>query len=142
VGVAPGTEMIKAVTAAQQTGAKIALIDQDIEITLKKFSKALTWKEKLTFLGDVIKGVIFKKGIKFDLEKVPSQKVIRKLIEDVKKRYPNVYKVLVEERNEYMAKRLAILAKNHPEENIIAVLGAGHEREIHKLLKKYLKTLD
>lgn len=138
-GVAPGSEMLKAVAAAQQVGAKIALIDQDINITLQRFSKALTWKEKFTFAADLFKGVVLKKGVQFDLKKVPSQKIIKTLIEDVKKRYPNVYKVLVKERNEYMAKRLATLIKLHPEENIIAVVGAGHEREIRKLLKKYLK---
>lgn len=140
VGVAPGSEMIKAATAARQVEAKIALIDQDIEITLKKFSKALTWKEKLNFISDVLKGVIFKKGIKIDLEKVPSQKTIQKLIADVKKRYPNIYKVLVEERNEFMARVLAKIMQQHPEEHIIAVVGAGHEQEIRKLLKKYLNT--
>lgn len=142
VGVAPGSEMLKAVAAAQHIGAKIALIDQDINITLQRFSKALTWKEKFTFAADLFKGVVLKKGVQFDLEKVPSQKVIKTLIDDVKKRYPNVYKVLVEERNEYMAKRLATLIKLHPEEEIIAVVGAGHEREIRKLLKKYLKLPD
>ena len=45
VGVSPGSEMLKAIAAAQQIGAKIALIDQDIEITLRKFSKSLSWKE-------------------------------------------------------------------------------------------------
>ncbi len=140
VGVAPGSEMLKAVTTAQQIGAKIALIDQDIEVTLRKFSRALSWKEKFTFLADVIKGVVFKKGIKVDLSKVPSQKTIDKLIADVQKRYPNVYKVLVEERNEYMAQKLAHIIKHYPEENIVAVIGAGHEKEIAQLLRKFLKA--
>jgi len=46
VGVTPGSEMTAAISAARQVGAKVALIDQDIEITLRNFSKALTWKEK------------------------------------------------------------------------------------------------
>ena len=82
VGVFPGSEMLKAIAAAQQVKAKIALIDQDIEITLRKFSKALSWKEKFTFLGDIFKGVFLKKGVQFDLAKVPSQKVIEKLREE------------------------------------------------------------
>src|SRR3989344_5860817 len=45
-GILPGTEMLRAADAARTVSAKIALIDQDIEITLKKFSKRLTWKEK------------------------------------------------------------------------------------------------
>jgi len=139
VGVSPGAEMLKAVETAQKTGAKIALIDQDIEITLKRFSKELTWKEKGRFIADIFKGVVLRKGIEFDLAKVPSQKLITKLIEDVRKRYPNVYKVLVAERNEFMAKRLAAIMKHYPEELIVAVVGAGHEKEITRLLKSYIK---
>jgi len=140
VGVSPGAEMLKAIAAAQQIGAKIALIDQDIEITLRKFSQSLSWKEKWTFVKDVFKGVVLRKGVKIDLSKVPSQKVIKKLIADVKKRYPNVHRVLIEERNELMAQRLARIMKDMPEEKVVAVIGAGHEKEISKLLKKYLKA--
>jgi len=46
VGVAPGSEMKKAVILAKKHKIKVALIDQDIEITLRRFSKSLTWKEK------------------------------------------------------------------------------------------------
>ena len=140
VGVSPGAEMLKAVAAAQNVNAKVALIDQDIEITLKRFSRALTWKEKFTFLGDLFKGVVLRKGIQFDLAKVPSQKVIDTLIEDVRKRYPSIYRVLVQERNEYMANKLAHIVKHYPDAHIVAVVGAGHEKEIVQLLKSYLKT--
>jgi len=61
VGVSPGAEMLKAVALAQEVGAKTALIDQDIEVTLKRFSKALTWKEKWAFVVDIFKGVVLKK---------------------------------------------------------------------------------
>ncbi len=131
--------MLKAVAAAQQIGAKTALIDQDIEITLKKISRALSWKEKFTFLGDLFKGLVLRKGIQFDLSKVPPQELIDKLIEDVRKRYPNLYRVLVKERNEYMALKLAHIIRHYPEETIVAVVGAGHEKEIIHLLKSYLK---
>jgi len=140
VGVSPGAEMLRAVAAAQKTGARIALIDQDIDVTLKKISHALTWKEKWNFAKDLFKGVVLRKGIKIDLSKVPSQKLIEKLMNDVKKRYPSIYKVLVHERNKYMAKKLAKITQYHPDAYIIAVVGAGHEKEMTKLLKSYIKA--
>lgn len=139
VGVSPGAEMLAALKAAQQVNAKVALIDQDIEITLRKFSNALTWKEKWHFVVDLFKGVFFRKGITFDLSTVPSQKTIAKLIKDVKDRYPNIYRVLVHERNEFMAKRLAQLLTHYPDDTILAVVGAGHQKEIRALVKKHLK---
>ncbi|MBI4813633.1 MAG: TraB/GumN family protein, partial [Methanobacterium sp.] len=36
VGVKPGSEMLAAAEAAEEAGAKVALIDRDIQITLKR----------------------------------------------------------------------------------------------------------
>ena len=111
VGVAPGSEMKKAVRLARKHDIKIALIDQDIEVTLKRFSKSLTWKEKWNFIADIVKAFFArKKVIEFDLTKVPSKKVIKKLVGRVKKRYPNIYKVLIVERNHVMAENIKRIA--------------------------------
>lgn len=141
VGVSPGSEMLSAVNLANQYGAQIALIDQDIEITLKRFSKAFTFKEKWRLFVDVIKGLIFRKAmVSFDLNSVPNAKLIAKLINEVKIRYPNLYAVLVTERNVVMAKRLAKLSADFPNKRILAVVGAGHEAELLLLIKKYLNS--
>ena len=44
VGVAPGSEMKQAIKLAKKNGIKIALIDQDIEVTLTKCLKSKTPK--------------------------------------------------------------------------------------------------
>jgi len=142
-GVMPGSEMKQAVRSARKNKVKIALIDQDIEVTLKKLSKNLTWREKWNFVVDVFKAVILrKKEVEFDLRKVPSKKIIDKLIKKVKKRYPNIYNVLVKERNELMAKRLVRLMKEREDERILAIVGAGHEEEIVDLIKKNINKVD
>ena len=136
VGVMPGSEMKKAVKLAKKNKIKIALIDQDIEITLRKFSKSLTWKEKWNFFADVVKAVFSKKKtIEFDLTKVPSKKVIKKLVGQVKKRFPNVYNVLIDERNHIMAENLRKIMEMHPDKKILAIVGAGHEDDILNLIK-------
>lgn len=143
VGVAPGSEMKTAIRLAKKQKARIALIDQNIEITLKRFSRALTWKEKWNLLVDIFKGVVLRKNEledlnikKLDLTKVPTQEVIRKLINKMRERYPNICRVLIDERNKIMARNLSYLMKEHPEKNILAVVGAGHEEEIIELIKK------
>ncbi|MCH8003496.1 MAG: TraB/GumN family protein [Nanoarchaeota archaeon] len=137
VGVMPGSEMKKAVRLAKKNKIRIALIDQDIEITLKRFSKSLTWKEKWNFFADIIKALFLrKKVIEFDLTKVPDKKIIKKLVGQVKKRYPNIYNVLIVERNHVMAENLRKIMENYPEKKILAIIGAGHEEDIIKLIKK------
>ncbi len=138
VGVFPGEEMIKAVKTAQTIGANIAVIDRPIQITLKRFGKALTWKEKGRFVADLFKGFLGK-GVKFDLRKIPSHELVKKLIDEVKTRYPNIYKVLIEERNVYMAKQIVKLLYKYPDAKIVVVVGIGHEEGLRNLLKRYLK---
>jgi len=143
VGVTPGSEMKQAVKLAKKNNIKLALIDQDIEVTLRRLSKSLTWKEKLNFIVDVFKAIILrKKEVEFDLRTVPDKKIIDKLISKVKKRYPNIYNVLVKERNEVMAKKLVKLMKAKEESKILAIVGAGHEDEIVSLIKKNINKVD
>lgn len=139
VGTPPGSDMLKAAYTAKKIGADIALIDQDIRVTLRRLNETITWKEKLRFPWDIIKGLIFRKPIvKFDLRKVPSEAIIEKLVTEVKKNYPSFYKVLVEERNKVMSKNLYKLMSLN--KDIVAIVGAGHEKDIIKLVKEQAKN--
>ncbi|MDP3918711.1 MAG: TraB/GumN family protein [Nanoarchaeota archaeon] len=134
----PGAEMKSAVITAAKVNAKIALIDQNIDITVKRLFKAITWREKFRFIGDIIKGLISRKpqiDIKFDLREVPSEEIIEQMISLIKDRYPSVYKVLIDERNKYMAKKLQILMKQNPDAKIVVVVGAGHIKGMKEILE-------
>ncbi|HLC60437.1 MAG TPA: TraB/GumN family protein [Candidatus Nanoarchaeia archaeon] len=137
VGVAPGSEMKQAVQIAKKNNIQIALVDQDIEITLRRLSKTLTWKEKWNFAADILKS-IFTKGerIDFDLRTVPEKKIIRRLTSRLKERYPNVHKVLIEERNSVIAGNLRNLVNSNPDKKILAILGAGHVDDVLELVKR------
>ncbi len=135
VGMKPGAEMKTAVIEARKHKAKIALIDQDIDITLRKLSAALTWKEKWNFVADIFKGVFSRKPeFSFDLRTVPAEELIEKMIAKLKVRYPNVHKVLIEERNIVMARNVNRLQKENPEKKILVVIGAGHKEGLEELL--------
>lgn len=136
VGVAPGSEMKQAIKIAKKEKIEIALVDQDIEITLIKFSKSITWKEKLNFLVDIIKAMFLKKEkIEFDLTTVPDKKIIKKLTNKLKDRYPNIYKVLIEERNKVIAQNIKKLMEYAPDKKILVILGAGHIDDVLDLVK-------
>ena len=143
VNVTPGAEMKAGFYAAKQQGAKVALIDQHISITLRRFSQTITWAEKGRFAWDIISGIIFpKKQMKElnineeELLTKPDKKMIARLLRFVKKRYPNAYNVLVHERNVVMAHNLGHLMRHFEGKKIVAVVGAGHEEEIIRMLKE------
>ncbi len=132
----PGSEMKIAINIATKNKTSIALIDQDIRITLKRLIKAITWKEKFNFITDLIKSPFKKEEIKFDLNKVPSEAIIQELISKTKDRYPSFYNVLIEERNIFMAKNLYNLMTKYNDKKIFVIVGAGHQTEIINIIKK------
>ncbi len=143
VGTKPGDDMLSAIKTAKKNGLTIALLDQPINITLKHFSHTLSWKEKLNFFVDIVRGIIFPQreakryGLKgFDMKKVPAEQVIVKMLEFVKHRYPNIYRVLIEERNIYMARKIRQFQQKYPDKVIVAVVGAGHIGGLNKLLSQ------
>lgn len=149
VGIKPGADMKSAVVVASKENIPVALIDQNISITLRRISKAFGWKEKWHFFVDALKGLFFKKKVmeeygldKFDLSKVPEEELIEKMLLHVKKRYPSLYKVLITERNKVMGKNLIFLMKKHPDKEILAVVGAGHKEGMIKYIKENFNKIE
>ncbi len=147
VGTNPGDDMLNAIRIANSRKIKAYLIDQNINITLSRFSKSLTAVEIFRFIADIIKGIFSprremkKLGInKFDLNKVPSEEIVEKMIEHMKKRYPSIYKVLVHQRNIYMSKRIMKIMENDEINKMVAVVGAGHQKGIKQILEHQSKA--
>ena len=134
VNVKPGSEMKTAIIVAKHIKADIALIDQDVRITLKNLSRAFNWKERFKFLGELIKNIFKREKVSMDLTKVPDKEMVRKLTGKVKKDYPSIYKALIEDRNRVMAQNLYKLMLR--DKKIVAVVGEGHEDELVDLIKK------
>lgn len=136
VGVDPGSDMKAAYTIAKEHKIRVALIDQDIELTLAKFSKHLTWKERWNFVKSIVKrdNETTELAKKFDLRKVPDAETIRAAMRIMQKTYPGIYKVLVEERNQIMARNLENISRMQDGAKILAVVGAGHKEGMEKIL--------
>jgi pheromone shutdown protein TraB len=91
-------------------------------------------------VADIFNSLILRKKHpllkKLDLRKVPGKKLIREMMAYMKTRYPNIYKVLVVERNYFMARRLKRVMAENPGKKILTVVGAGHEEDILNILKE------
>ena len=82
---------------------------------------------------NILKSIFSSKRISFDLNKVPEQKLIKKLTLEIKRDYPSLYKTLIEERDEVMSSGLLKLMQEN--EKVVAVVGAGHIPGITKTVK-------
>jgi pheromone shutdown-related protein TraB len=139
VGIMPGADMKTAVLAAREIKSKLYLIDIPIQKTLYKLSKEVSIWEKIKLVFYIIFSPLFPKNRrlakKFDLTKVPKQEFIDEIIKEMRNKFPTLFKVLLDDRNIYMANQLKKISKDNPDSKIIAVVGAGHEKDIKKLIK-------
>jgi pheromone shutdown protein TraB len=53
-GVKPGTEMLSAIEKAKKIGARVALIDRDIQVTLERFWSKMSFFEKLKLFVSLV----------------------------------------------------------------------------------------
>ncbi|HIP17331.1 MAG TPA: TraB/GumN family protein [Methanothermococcus okinawensis] len=134
--IKPGSEMKKAVELAKTYKKPLSLIDRPINITLKRALDSMSLKEKLTLLYELLDD---KDTVKLDKESL--NKMVdnaEKLIDLLGELSPSLYRVLVDERDKYMAKNIFDITSGR--ERILVVVGAGHVRGIVNYLKKLEKN--
>lgn len=130
VGVKPGSEMLAAIDAANEVGARVALIDRDISITLKRAIKKMSFLEKMKFIYGIIASFFTNEDEIEDIESITEGDALKEVMGYFQEMSPKAYDVLVNERDAYMAKMLLGVE----EENVIAVVGAGHQKGIQKYM--------
>jgi len=131
--VRPGAEMKKAVEIARERNIRVELVDRDIKVTMKRAFSRMSLGEKLRLAYDFFAGVLEgEEEVNKELvEKLKKKDVITELMEELGREIPSVKKVLVDERDEYIACRIRQLDGKR----IVAVVGAGHVEGIQKALK-------
>ena len=77
--------------------------------------------------------MLSKNKIRIDLTRVPEKKMINKLIKKLKMDYPTLYKIIIEEGNFIIARNLNKLISTN--KSVVAVIGAGHEEDVLKIIK-------
>ena len=133
-GVLPGSEMLAAIKAAKEVKAKIALIDMDISEVMGRLGE-ISFLEKFKLIFKLLFGLVPLPGQKhFDISKVPAEKMISEALSYMRCEMPTIYKILITDRNKYMAGWIKKLAGRH--KKIVVVVGAGHKKGLERLLKK------
>ncbi len=126
-GSTVGDEMIAAVDAAQELGVPHELIDMDGYTVLQKLRREMTLRERFwAFVAAIGAQFISKKRIERELQEYEEDPEAYE--EELERRFPTFKRVLIDDRNAYMAGRIAQSTTTHP--NVIAFVGDGHVRGI------------
>jgi pheromone shutdown protein TraB len=128
-GVMPGEEMLLAYQTAEKNDIEVALIDQDIRVTISKLKGVSFW-EKLKAGAQLMVGLIFPGSFEMAHE-IPEEELIDQLLFEMKFKFPEMYDVLVEQRNKHMTESLKML-EEETEGDIVAFVGAAHRKAMVK----------
>lgn len=134
----PGEEMMQGVISAQENKSKLLLLDRDAEFTLSKLLKNLTFKDKFRlFFG----GFNTRKelGKDFDVNTIlksvddeESGEKINKLLEIFMKRHKTLKRIMIDERDQFMAYGIRKILEQEDVNSIVVVVGAGHVQGMSK----------
>lgn len=135
MGVKPGAEMLSAIEEAESTGAKVALIDRDIQVTLQRFWGKMKFLEKIKMIGSLLGGLIgIGKGTEIDIDEITEQDVVTALVSELRGFAPTAAEVLIDERDAYLAGNILKVAAGG-NKTVVVVIGAGHKPGIINYLK-------
>jgi len=123
LGVKPGDEMRAAIEEAKALGIEVVLVDRNVQITLARAWRGLSLWKKMKLIYAALLAIFEAEEIdEKDIEKLKEKDVLTTAVEEMAKYAPTIKEVLIDERDAYMARKLADISTG----KVLAVIGAGH----------------
>lgn len=124
-----GDEMRMGMKIAQENDVPVSYIDRDIQITFKRIWSHLSLWEKLKIFNSLLSSEDVNID-ETDIENLKKEDVLNNALKEISESLPTVHRILVTERDQYMAQSI----KNASGQNVAAIIGAAHGPGIEKHL--------
>ena len=133
-GQEPGAELLAAVETAKEAGIEVALVDRDIQVTMRRAWKKMKWRERFRLLFSLF-GDDEELEEDFDLDELLTDSdLLSTMMEDLKEFSQGAGEALIDERDRYIAEKIM---QSKTEEKMLVVVGAGHLKGIERALNPY-----
>jgi pheromone shutdown protein TraB len=138
-GAMAGTEMMAAIEAGREIGAKIALIDRPMQVTAQALGQVpLDEIYRLTSLiPEATEGIANGEAGNL-LDFLKEDGAVDNLLEDFRKEFPVLADVLIDQRDVFIANAIQSIL-NDVDGKIVVVLGAGHIEGVTNKLRALLQ---
>ena len=128
-----GGEMLEGIKQAKELNVPLVLADMPIKTTFSRIWNSLGLYEKSKLLVSIIGSIFDDEEIsEEDLQALKEADALEAALNEVGKEFPNVKKILVDERDAYLSSKI----KNAPGKKIVAIIGAAHAGGIERNLDK------
>jgi len=129
LGVIPGLELLEATREAEKFSIPVSLCDRDVRVTLRRAWHETTFLKKGYLLATLLVSLFDKTEITEEkLEQLKKKDVLSELMSELGEAMPELKKVLIDERDIYLAEKIKTTAGR----KLVAVVGAGHVEGIKK----------
>lgn len=136
-GVKPGAEMLAAIEVAQGQGAELVMADRNIRITLLRAWRKTPFMKRAGVGGLLVAGLFQRSEVsEEDLEELREGHNIAQVLDELGDAMPSVKRVLVDERDTFMAHAI----RKAPGQKIVAVVGAAHKAGILLNFERDIET--
>lgn len=129
-GQQPGAELLAAVQVGEEAGCEIALVDRDIQVTLRRAWRRMRFREKWRLLTSLLEDEDEDDDLDVN-ELLQDTDLLSSMMDELKGFSPGAGEVLIDERDTYISAKLLEL---DPNKKVLAVLGAGHLNGVAKQL--------
>ncbi len=131
LGIMPGTELLAAARTAERHDIPVQLCDRDVRVTLRRAWHATSFFKKGYLLATLFASLFDTTELDENkLAELRRKDVLSELMEEMGEALPDAKKVLIDERDIYMAEKI----KQAPGRRIVAVVGAGHMAGIMRVM--------
>ncbi|MHA1772221.1 MAG: TraB/GumN family protein [Candidatus Thorarchaeota archaeon] len=139
VGSDAGAEMMAAIEEGKAIGAKTALIDRPLQVTMQALMQ-VPLDEIYRLAGMIPKLTDDAEGEDATeiMETLKEEEGVSEIMKQFRTEFPNISRALIDERDEYIARALKTILGD-VDGKIVAVLGAGHIEGVKKRLRTLLQ---
>jgi pheromone shutdown-related protein TraB len=140
--VKPGDEMRKAIELAEKDNLKMVPVDREIQTTLKRAWGNVGFFSKSYLISALISSLLVKEEITEEkIEEMKSEDALKDIFSQLPGRFDQVKKVIIDERDEYLAEKIRQSAMDGSKK-LLAVVGAGHLEGIMKYINEERSIID
>ena len=126
-----GEEMLAAADAARESGAELALIDEDASAIFQRVWGSMSFEERVKLFFSAVAGVfVSRRRVEKELSRFQENNA--SYMEEFGAEFPNIKRVLIDERDAHMAR--AIRDLHGTRGRIVAVVGDGHVEGLRRQL--------